>query len=273
MLEEGFGVSERHACRVVGQARSTQRLDPPVPSDDEELLRAFLRRFSTDRPRWGWKRAAIAARDAGWLVNNKRIHRLWRDEGLRVPYRKKKKRHRGIGVLVGAMCPIRPNVIWALDFQFDQTADGRTLKMLNIIDERSRECLAIETARSIGADDVVACLEKLVAERGAPVYLRFDNGPEFVAYAVIDWCRFSGIDTIFIDPGSPWQNAWIESFNGRLRDEFLNGQLFDSLLEAQVLLEDWRIDYNIKRPHSGLGGMTPAAFAEDWTNNNQLQLA
>jgi putative transposase len=273
LLEEGFGVSERHACRVVGQARSTQRLDPPVPSDDEELLRAFLRRFSTDRPRWGWKRAAIAARDAGWLVNNKRIHRLWRDEGLRVPYRKKKKRLKGIGVLVGAMCLIRPNVIWALDFQFDQTADGRTLKMLNIIDERSRECLAIETARSIGADDVVACLEKLVAERGAPVYLRFDNGPEFVAYAVIDWCRFSGIDTIFIDPGSPWQNAWIESFNGRLRDEFLNGQLFDSLLEAQVLLEDWRIDYNIKRPHSGLGGMTPAAFAEDWTNNNQLQLA
>jgi putative transposase len=232
-----------------------------------------LRRFSTDRPRWGWKRAAIAARDAGWLVNNKRIHRLWRDEGLRVPYRKKKKRLKGIGVLVGAMCLIRPNVIWALDFQFDQTADGRTLKMLNIIDERSRECLAIETARSIGADDVVACLEKLVAERGAPVYLRFDNGPEFVAYAVIDWCRFSGIDTIFIDPGSPWQNAWIESFNGRLRDEFLNGQLFDSLLEAQVLLEDWRIDYNIKRPHSGLGGMTTAAFAEDWTNNNQLQLA
>ncbi len=212
------------------------------------------------------------ARKGGWKVNNKRIQRLWRQEGLRVPYRKKKKPHRGVGVIVGAMCPVRPNVLWALDFQFDQTSDGRTLKLLNVIDERSRECLAIVVARSIDADGVVACLDRIAAERGAPVYVRFDNGPEFIARAVADWCRFKGTCTMFIDPGSPWQNAWIESFNGRLRDEHLNGRQFDSLLEAQVLTEDWRIDYNTNRPHSAHGGLTPAEFTEDWTNR-QPQLA
>ena len=171
------------------------------------------------------------------------------------------------------MCPIRPDVVWALDFQFDQTADGRTLKLLNIIDEFTRECLAIEVERSIDADAVVACLERITRERPAPAYLRFDNGPEFIADAVADWCRFNGAGTLFIDPGSPWQNAWIESFNGRLRDEHLNGQLFDSLLEAQVLTEAWRIDYNCNRRHSGLGRMTPAAFAEAWNTRSQLTLA
>jgi putative transposase len=272
MLSQRFGVSERHACAVVDQPRSTQRLPPPVPSEDEEYLRAFLRNFAVERPRWGWRRAADAARDAGWRVNNKRIHRLWRDEGLRVPYKKRKKPLRGIGLRVGAMCPIRPNVVWALDFQFDQTADGRTIKLLNIIDEFTRECLAIELERSIDADAVVTCLEKITTERPAPVYLRFDNGPEFIAHAVADWCRFNDAGTLFIDPGSPWQNAWIESFNGRIRDEHLNGQLFDSLLEARVLTEDWRIDYNFNRRHSGIGRMTPVAFAEAWTIKHQPQL-
>ena len=272
-LQEQFGVTERRACRVVGQPRSTQRLPAPVPTDDELALRAFLRDFSLRRPRWGWRRAAKAARSAGWRVNDKRIHRLWRAEGLRVPYRKKKRPLRGIGVNVGAFCPIRPNVVWALDFQFDQTSDGRMLKLLNVIDEYSRECLAIDTERSIDADGVVACLERLAAERGAPAYVRFDHGPEFIAYAVADWCRFNGTDTVFIDPGSPWQNAWIESFNGRLRDEYLNGQRFDSLLEAQVLLEDWRIDYNINRPHSAHGWLTPVEFVEAWLNQQQLALA
>jgi putative transposase len=145
-----------------------------VPSEDEEHLRAFLRSFSVERPRWGWRRSADAARDAGWRVNNKRIHRLWRDEGLRVPYKKRKKPLRGTGLLVGAMCPIRPNVVWALDFQIDQTADGRTIKLLNIIDEFTRECLTIEVDRSIDADAVVACLEKITIDRPAPTYLRFD---------------------------------------------------------------------------------------------------
>ena len=160
----------------------------------------------------------------------------------------------------------------ALDFQFDQTSNGRTLKLLNVIDEFTRECPAIEVARNIDADGVVACLERIAAERGAPVYLRFDNGPEFIANAVADWCRFNGAATVFIDPGSPWQNAWIESFNGRLRDEFLNGHRFDSLLEAQVLIEDWRIDYNMNRPHSAHGWLSPNEFARAWTNRHQHQL-
>jgi len=272
-IREQFGVSERRACRVVGQARSTQRLPAPIPTDEELALRAFLRNFSLSRPRWGWRRAAKAARDAGWAVNNKRVHRLWREEGLRVPYRKRKRPLRGIGVAVGAFSPIRPNVVWALDFQFDQTTDGRSLKLLNVIDEFTRECLAIDVDRSMDADGVVRCLDRLAAERGVPAYVRFDHGPEFIAYAVADWCRFNETDTVFIDPGSPWQNAWIESFNGRLRDEYLNGQLFETLFEAQVLLEDWRIDYNINRAHSAHGWRTPVEFAEAWINQNQLTLA
>jgi len=142
-----------------------------------------------------------------------------------------------------------------------------------VIDEFSRTCLAIDTERSIDADGVVRCLERLAAERGAPKYVRFDHGPEFIAYAVADWCRFNGTDTIFIDPGSPWQNAWIESFNGRLRGELLNGQRFDSLLEAKVLIEDWRIDYNMNRPHSAHGWLTPAEFTEAWYDQHQPALA
>ena len=272
-LEEEFGVSERRACVVIGQSRSTQRLPAPSPSADEEKLRSFLRDFAKEHPRWGWRRAKDAAFVAGWLVNHKRVHRLWREEGLKVPYRKKKKRMTGVGVVVGAMRPIAPNVIWALDFQFDQTSDLRTIKLLNIIDEFTRECLTIDVARSITADDVVNRLDELMKERGAPCYLRMDNGPEFVAHAINDWCRFNGSGSLFIDPGSPWQNGWIESFNARLRDEFLNGQQFDSLFEAKVLLEDWRHEYNHERTHSALRRQTPARFAAPWKFRNQQKLA
>lgn len=265
----GSGVSQRRACRVVGQHRSTQRLKPPKVSEDEAELRAFLRDFSRERPRWGWRRAATAARRAGWRVNDKRIQRLWRTEGLKVPYRKRKKPHRGIGSAVGAVCPIAPNALWALDFQFDTTIDGRTIKLLNIVDEYTRECPAVVVDRSIDADRVVACLDRLSVTRGTPAFVRFDNGPEFIAAAVADWCRFNNVGTCFIDPGSPWQNAWIESFNGRLRNEFLNGWQFDSLLEAQVLIEDWRIDYNMNRPHSAHGDLTPNEFTQAWTTRNQ----
>jgi putative transposase len=166
---------------------------PPLISDEEALLRAFLREFSRARPRWGWRRAAKAARRAGWQVNDKRIRQLWRAEGLKVPQRTRKKRLSGIGTHVGAMCPIRPDALWACDFQFDVTADGRTLKLLNIIDEFTREALAIEVDRSIDADKVVTVLDRLVAERGRPpAFLRFDNGPEFIAHAVADWSRFNG---------------------------------------------------------------------------------
>jgi putative transposase len=205
-------------------------------------------------------------------VNNKRVRRLWRDEGLRVVHRKRKKPLRGDGH-VGGFCPIRPNVLWALDFQFDQTADARMLKLLNVIDEHTRECLGIVVDRNIGADKVVAALDRIAAERGAPAYVRFDNGPEFIAGAVADWCRFNATTTVFIEPGSPWQNAWIESFNGRLRDELLNGELFDNLLEARVVIEDWRIDYNMNRPHSALRNLTPIAYASWHRQQPQLQLS
>jgi putative transposase len=267
VLRDRFGVSERRACSVVGQHRSTQRLDPPVIGDDEQRLREFLRDFARRRPRWGWRRAAKEARRAGWQVNDKRVRRLWRDEGLKVPYKRRKKRLTGIGTHVGAMCLIRPNALWALDFQFDVTVDGRTIKLLNVIDEFTRECPAIVVGRSIDADAVVALLDRLAAQRGSPGFLRCDNGPEFIAHAVADWCRFNNVATVFIDPGSPWQNAWIESFNGRLRDELLNGRQFDSLLEARVIIEDWRIDYNDNRPHSAHGDLTPTEFAQAWTIN------
>lgn len=172
-------------------------------------------------------------------MNNKRVRRLWRDEGLRVPVRRRKKRLAGVGTAVGAMCPIRPNALWALDFQFDTTIEGRQVKLLNVIDEFTRECLAIIVEHSIDADQVVGTLARLTIERGRPpAFVRFDNGPEFVSHAVADWCAEQGVDSVFIDPGSPWQNAWIESFNGRLRDELLNLWQFDSLLEVQVLVED-----------------------------------
>jgi len=272
-LEQQFGVSERHACALVRQSRSTQRLPAVNESEQNEKLRAYLCNFAKRHPRWGWRRAHDALRADGWHVNHKKVHRLWREEGLKVPYRKKKKRLTGIGVQVGAMVPIRPNVIWAMDFQFDQTSDLRTLKLLNIIDEFTRECLAIEASRSISADDVVTRLEQLAVERGAPCFLRMDNGPEFVAHAINDWCRFNGSDSLFIDPGSPWQNCWIESFNARLRDEMLNGQQFDSLLEAQVLLGDWRHEYNHERTHSALGRKTPATFAKSWQLQHNQRLA
>jgi putative transposase len=273
-LMERFGVSERRACRISGQHRSTQRLAPRRPSDEEQALRAFLRHFARQRPRWGWRRAAKQARREGRVVNDKRIQRLWREEGLRVPTRPRKKPLRGISAGVGAFSPIAPDAIWALDFQYDTTADGRTIKLLNIVDEFTRQALAVVVERSIDADRVVATLERLVVERGtAPAYLRFDHGPEFIAHAVADWCRFTGAGSMFIDPGSPWQNAWVESFNSRMRDELLNLWRFDSLLEAKVLIEDWRIDYNSRRPHSAHGDLTPDEFAEVFATRHQLQLA
>ena len=256
MMRERFGVSERQACKAVDQPRSTQRLPPPVVSDDEKLLVEFLIKFSKQRPRWGWRRAAKQARRDGWDVNDNRVKRLWQLNGLRVPAKKRKKRLSGIGTHLGAMSPIRPNVLWALDFQFDTTVDGCTLKMLNVIDEFTRECLAIDVHRTIDANGVVNVLDRLTTLHGPPVYLRFDNGGEFIAQAVADLYRFNSVNTIFIDPGSPWQNAWIESFNGRLRDERLNLWRFDSLLEARVIIEDHRIDYNINGPHTAHGDLT-----------------
>ncbi len=205
-------------------------------------------------------------RDEGWTVNRKRVQRLWREEGLRVPAKRRKRQRLGHSAVPAARLRAeRPNHVWALDFQFDQTADGRILKLLNSVDEHTREALAVVAARSITAAATASTLEGIVARRGtAPAYIRCDNGSELTANARRDWCRFSGTGSSYIEPGAPWENPYVESFNGRLRDEFLAVEQFDSLLEAQVLLEDWRIEYNTKRPHSSLGWLPPAAYAERW---------
>jgi putative transposase len=211
-------------------------------------------------------------RREGWRVNHKKLRRLWREEGLRrPPSRKAKKRHPGSsdGIWLRAEFP---NCVWALDFQFDETADQRRLKMLNIVDEHTREALAMEVDRSMGADQVVAVIERLVYERGAPRFLRMDNGPELIAWTVRDWCRLTGTDTVYIEPGSPWENPWIESFNGRVRDELLNITEFGSVTEAQVIVEDWRNEYNTWRPHSSLGGLTPSEYAAQCRHTNQHAL-
>lgn len=204
-------------------------------------------------------------------MNRKRTRRLWRDEGLRRPAPCKRKRTRppGGGELLRAE---RPDHVWALDFQFDETADRRRLKLLNIVDEHTREALAMRVGRHCVADDVVEVIEALVAERGAPTHLRMDNGPELIAWTLRDWCRLTGTNTSYIEPGSPWENPFVESFNGRVRDELLNIEEFGSLLEAQVLIEAWRVEYNTYRPHSSLGGLTPTEYAQGWTIKNEPAL-
>ncbi len=266
MLRDRLGVSERWACRVVGQHRSTQRREP-VRADDDAALRAELRAFSVKRPRWGYRRAHNHLREQGWDVNRKRVQRLWREEGLRVPVRKRKRRRAGESTSdapAGRLRAERPRHVWSFDFQFDQTVDGRVLKLLNIIDEFTREALVMIAARNITADDVVAALDSVVAERGAPELLRCDNGPEMTAHALRAWCEESGTGTVFINPGAPWQNPFVESFHSRLRDEFLAVEEFSCLTEAQVLLADWQEDYNRRRPHSALGMLAPAVFAANW---------
>jgi putative transposase len=258
-------LSERRACLFAGQHRSTQRHEVTRAPDDR-ALRARLRKISEDRPRWGYRRAHALLIEEGWQLNPKRTQRLWREEGLRVPQRRRKRRRLADSTVPAKrLVAVRPDHVWALDFQFDQTADGRVIKLLNIVDEFTREALEICCERCIDSDATVARLEHLVATRGrAPEHIRCDNGPELTANALKDWCRFSGSGAVYIEPGSPWQNAYVESFNSRLRDELLAVELFGSLVEAKVLVEDWREDYNTRRPHSALCMMAPSRFAEAW---------
>jgi putative transposase len=261
MLRDRLGVSERRACRYVAQHRSTQRREPTVAADDQ-ALRAALHAFAAKRRRWGYRRAHHHLLGEGWEINRKRVQRVWREEGLRVPQARRRKRPVGDGPDGREITATAPDEVWALDFQADQTADGRPLRMVNIIDEHTRQALIMRAGRSISADQVVAQLEALVTRRGrAPAFLRMDNGPELTSHALRDWCRFSRAQTVFIEPGSPWQNPFVESFHARVRDELLNGEQFACLAEAQVLIDDWHEDYNTRRPHSSLGMLTPAAFA------------
>ena len=255
-------MSERRACRCVGQHRSSQR-HCRVHVADEAQLRARLHLLARRHPRYGYRRIHVLVVREGWTANRKRVQRLWRDEGLHVPRRR--RRPKKAPRIPGSATAVHPDQIWALDFVFDETREGRPLKVLNVTDEYTREALACVAARNIDADRTVSVFEDLVATRDVtPRSIRWDNGPELISAALGDWCRFNDVTTSYIESGAPWQNAYVESFNGKLRDELVNLESFDSLFEAQVLIEDWRQDYNHFRPHQSLRYLTPAEFSRRW---------
>ena len=256
-------VSERRACTTIRQPRATQRYRGRKRGRDA-VLAAELRRISAEHPRAGYRMAAALLRRAGMEINAKRVQRLWRQEGLKVPWRQRKRQR--LGNSEGGTQRLRAervNHVWSYDFVFDQTEDGRRLKWLPICDEFSRELVALEVERRMEAKDVIRILDAAVARRGGPPeFIRSDNGPEFVAQAVQDWIARRGFKTLYIKPGSPWQNACSESFNSRFRDEFLNREAFASVLEAKVLGNQHRQRHNQERPHSSFDYQTPAEFAQ-----------
>jgi putative transposase len=257
-------VSERFACRVLGQHRSTQR-KVPTHADDEAALTADIVALAIQYGRYGYRRITAMLRWAGWVVNHKRVERIWRREGLKVPQKQPKRARLWLN---DGSClrlrPQHPNHVWSYDFVEDRTHDKRKIRMLNVIDEFTRECLAIRVSRRLNATDVIDVLSDLFILRGVPGYVRSDNGPEFIAKAVRDWIAAVGARTAYIEPGSPWENGYCESFNSKLRDELLNGEIFYTLKEAQVLIESWRRHYNTLRPHSSLGYKPPAPEALVW---------
>lgn len=260
-VQQQFGVSERRACAVVEQPRSTQRYRG-CPRSDEAALCRRLRELVRRRPRFGYRRLTAMLRREGWRVNAKRIQRLCRKEGLKV--RRNLRKKRAIGQSANA-CHVRraerKDHVWTWDFAFDRTESGTTLKWLSIVDEYTRECLALKVARSITSEDVIDTLAELFAMRGVPAAIRSDNGPEFVARAIQAWLQRLNIETLYIAPGSPWENGYAESFHSKLRDEFLSQEVFESVSAARRQTAAWREDYNDHRPHSSLGYMTPGEFA------------
>jgi transposase InsO family protein len=253
-----FGVSERFACRVLGQHRSTQQKRPRT-ADDEAALTIDVVELARRYGRYGYRRITALLRGAGWAVNHKRVERIWRREGLKVPARQPK---RGRLWLADGSCvrlrPERPRHVWAYDFVEDCTRDGRRFRMLCVVDEFTREALAIRVGRKLSSADVIDTLADLFVARGVPAHVRSDQGPEFVAEAVKGWVAGVGAATAYIERGSPWENGYVESFNARLRDELLNGEVFHTIAEARVLIERWRRHYNEERPHSALGYRPPA---------------
>ena len=256
-----MGVSERRTCRVLSQPRSTQRYEPRL-GDDEPLLVRRIVELASEYGRYGYRRITALLRQEGWRVNHKRVERIWRREGLKVP-RKQPKRRR-LWLFDGSCVRRRPehrNHVWAYDFVHERTHEGRAFRMLVVVDEYTRECLAIEVARKLNSQDVLRVLARLFVRQGVPEYIRSDNGSEFTAKAVRGWLGRLDVKTLFIEPGSPWENGYVESFNGKLRDELSNREIFCSLWEAKVLIERWRKEYNRVRPHSSLGYRPPAPEA------------
>ena len=251
-------LSERRVCRALGQHRSTQR-QVPRGREDEEQLTADLIELARRYGRYGYRKIAALLRDAGWVVNDKRVERIWRREGLKVPARQPKRGR--LWLNDGSCVRLRPehaNHVWSYDFVEDRTHNGRKFRMLNVIDEFTHECLSIRVARNLNSTDVIDILSDLFILRGIPGHVRSDNGPEFIAKAVQDWITAVGAKTAYIAPGSPWENGYVESFNARLRDELLDGELFYSLREAQIIIESWQRHYNTIRPHGSLGYKPPA---------------
>ncbi|MDU8944338.1 IS3 family transposase [Ovoidimarina sediminis] len=257
-VRQTLGVSERRACRTLGQHRSTQR-KVPRGRPDEDRLTADIIELATQYGRYGYRPVTALLNQAGWHVNHKRVERIWRREGLKIPPKQKKRSRLWLndGSCI-RLRPERPNHVWSYDFVQDRTHDGRPYRILVILDEFTREALMICVARKLNSIDVLDALIDLFILRGPPEYIRSDKGPEFVAGAVRDWIAAVGAKTAYIEPGSPWENGYVESFNARLRDELLNGEIFYSLREAQILIEQWRIHYNTVRPHSALGYRPPA---------------
>ena len=254
-------MSQRRACQVLAQPRSTQRRARQVPADEPRLLQRIVA-LASDFGRYGYRRVTALLRGEGWVVNHKRVERLWRQEGLKVPQKQPKRRR--LWLADGSCVRRRPthrNHVWSYDFVQDRTSDGRAFRMLTLIDEYSRECLAIDVARRLTSEDVLERLSDLFVRRSVPQYLRSDNGSEFTATRVRDWLARVGVTTLFIEPGSPWENGYVESINGKLRDELLAREQFDTLLEGKVLIERWRRHYNAVRPHSSLGYRPPAPEA------------
>lgn len=255
---EKYQISERRACGIFDQHRTTQRYDKKIKDDEEALTRDIVK-FASEYGRYGYRRIIVLLWRVGWVVNHKRVERIWRREGLKVP-QKQPKRGR-LWLADGSCIRHRPefkNHVWSYDFVFGRTHDGRSFRMLTIIDEYSRECLAVVVKRKLNSLDVLEALADLFLMHGAPGFIRSDNGSEFVAEILRNWLRVLEIKTLYIEPGSPWENGYIESFNGKLRDELLNREIFYTLHEAQVLIERWRKEYNHFRPHSSLGYKVPA---------------
>src|SRR6266481_7592303 len=260
-VRQEYEVSERRACRVVRQWRGTQRYLPLRRTDEDQLTQAILA-LAAKYGRYGYRRITALLQNAGWPVGKDRVQRIWRREGLKVP---QKQRPRGRLWLQDGSCvrlrPERANQVWSYDFVKAMTNDGRALRVLVVIDEYTRECLVLRVARRVGSMQVIEALADVMLVRGIPEHIRSDNGPEFIAEELRKWLGKLGTRTLYIEPGSPWENGYCESFNGKLRDEFLNGEIFYSLKEAQILTERWRVEYNTQRPHSALGYRPPAPAA------------
>jgi len=258
-------VSERRACKVMGQCRTSQRYEAKI-KDDEQAIIKQMHTLVREQPRHGYRMVCGKLRQEGFRLNHKRVYRLWKQEGFKVPKKTVKKRRLGVsenGIMRHKAQSI--NDVWAWDFIADRDVRGRTLRWLVIEDEHTRESLALEVRRSIKSDDVLDVLRDLFMIRGVPRHIRSDNGPEFIAKIIREYLETTGVQTLYIEPGAPWQNGYCESFNSRFRDEFLNQELFTDLKEAEVLSGWWRNQYNNRRPHSALKYQTPAAFAASLT--------